>query len=537
MVAPQLLAWLFVVLILVVALPGKSCVMPHTHSAAKSAERHQRAIDRGFLRPRRPDHTWIMAPSPMAPAVRTVAKAMATHVSLDEASGVSHHHLYDAAQASRASLSPKVYEDILALSRAAGRAKHNVSRRPRNPSVEAKHGVSKQLWADLYDSANSISSPIDGGAAHERDESSTGPLATSPASGGESGLRADAAAFDPDRSSSPSGGVLTDDLVCAQNDTIAMLCSRVEMLSSELAVLHSRWSSSWFSVPADCAGYGELSQRIKAIEAQNRATARAVASLTSSFPAATEASVARRSSYLEEKTEAVGRAALAASSSAVDSVRATLLGSVETAFTKMASLVNDSLAKRDSRLAAVEQRISGWAGTPPTDLSNMFSSKTVVSLQQPCTNSVEDDPQALSGACVDEAGSTSAKDEFWPPLGATVLLRGLNTVKFNNRLREVTGHDCMRVHVRLDPTAAPIKVKYDNVSFPARCPECHCEITSSACFGCGWGLDAGSKGHGATAPTATCSGASSSRPTSTLARPPRRSGSSSEPSPVIDWRE
>merc|ERR1712070_1077099 len=59
----------------------------------------------------------------------------------------------------------------------------------------------------------------------------------------------------------------------------------------------------------------------------------------------------------------------------------------------------------------------------------------------------------------------------------------------NNLFAVVQGFDAItdRIMLRLPGRSASIKVKRGNVQFPAQCPECHAEVTSSACFSCSSG--------------------------------------------------
>lgn len=82
-------------------------------------------------------------------------------------------------------------------------------------------------------------------------------------------------------------------------------------------------------------------------------------------------------------------------------------------------------------------------------------------------------------------------DAPWPDLDMLVSLHGLVTAKYNEELAYVVGHDAARVHVEVASTGARIRVKRDNLRFPASCSACGHELTrSAACYSCGSGLPA-----------------------------------------------
>ena len=70
------------------------------------------------------------------------------------------------------------------------------------------------------------------------------------------------------------------------------------------------------------------------------------------------------------------------------------------------------------------------------------------------------------------------------------MVGGLKTLCYNQRFAKVLGFDATsdRFMLKFSSVAAPVKVKRRNISFPARCPHCKTEVTSSACYACGFGL-------------------------------------------------
>jgi len=89
---------------------------------------------------------------------------------------------------------------------------------------------------------------------------------------------------------------------------------------------------------------------------------------------------------------------------------------------------------------------------------------------------------AVAGAaCL--CGDSSTFEEL-PPLGGTVVLHGLATERFNGKFGVVIARDDGRVRVTLSPGSPPIRVKYANALFPARCLRCQLEVSSSRWFAC-----------------------------------------------------
>mmetsp|Transcript_55838 Transcript_55838/g.142013 ORF Transcript_55838/g.142013 Transcript_55838/m.142013 type:complete len:407 (-) Transcript_55838:313-1533(-) len=132
--------------------------MPHTHSAASAAARHQRALDRHYLVRRPPGFRHVLVPENVAPAIKIMTQAVATHLNLDIQTGRHHHHLATAAHTAAAAkvVSNDTFKEIMELNKRAGKAKHNIS---------------KVRWADLAEE----SSPSSGWPQHVADHGSEHP--------------------------------------------------------------------------------------------------------------------------------------------------------------------------------------------------------------------------------------------------------------------------------------------------------------------------------------------------------------------------
>jgi len=132
--------------------------MPHTHSAASAAARHQRALDRHYLVRRPPGFRHVLIPENVAPAIKIMTQAVATHLNLDIQTGRHHHHLATAAHTAAAAkvVSNDTFKEIMELNKRAGKAKHNIS---------------KVRWADLAEE----SSPSSGWPQHVADHGSEHP--------------------------------------------------------------------------------------------------------------------------------------------------------------------------------------------------------------------------------------------------------------------------------------------------------------------------------------------------------------------------
>ena len=121
--------------------------MPHKHSQEAKYGRTQRALRLGFVKP----STLIEVSPCIASDAKVVTKALEAHKSVDEAIAAAdpcaraHHSLRLAAVDAhrRGIISPQDLGELSSLNRAAGRAKHGISRR--------------EAWADFSE---------DGGLGH-----------------------------------------------------------------------------------------------------------------------------------------------------------------------------------------------------------------------------------------------------------------------------------------------------------------------------------------------------------------------------------
>ena len=81
------------------------------------------------------------------------------------------------------------------------------------------------------------------------------------------------------------------------------------------------------------------------------------------------------------------------------------------------------------------------------------------------------------------------------PSGATVRIRGLSkAVELNDKFACIVGFDTQSERYMIQSAAQPTRVKVlrRNMQYPAVCPECEAEVTSSCCFACGYGHSANS---------------------------------------------
>ena len=121
---------LFSLAVALVVTPPLATLMPHVRSIAAQVSRRHPAIERGSLRPKHVGTAFIGVPVNIASRARTVSRALAVHSQLNKPMKKPHHHLATAAVAARPVLSHEVFTNMLAWSKAVGRA--------------------KRVWADLH---------------------------------------------------------------------------------------------------------------------------------------------------------------------------------------------------------------------------------------------------------------------------------------------------------------------------------------------------------------------------------------------------
>ena len=144
------------------------------------------------------------------------------------------------------------------------------------------------------------------------------------------------------------------------------------------------------------------------------------------------------------------------------------------------------------------------------DAATCKSDTTEFGYVVPCVASSDDDQQFIPTAehnwsdCVDFTSYPEAQaseshapasddlvDKSLPMCGDTVLIQDLvKASQYNGKFGVMGGFDkpTGRCIIKLSPNIPPLKVKLCNISFPALCPECDAEVTSSGCFACGYGL-------------------------------------------------
>merc|ERR1711920_1145085 len=94
--------------------------------------------------------------------------------------------------------------------------------------------------------------------------------------------------------------------------------------------------------------------------------------------------------------------------------------------------------------------------------------------------------------CGDSFQDAMEQNETDPPqsrlLGMTVRTFGLTSAEFNDRLGRVQEYvqSSHRFRVQFDPQTTRA-IRESNLQFPAHCPSCDWEVTSTQCFNCGFG--------------------------------------------------
>ena len=98
--------------------------------------------------------------------------------------------------------------------------------------------------------------------------------------------------------------------------------------------------------------------------------------------------------------------------------------------------------------------------------------------------------------CRDTNSEPSSSEMMLPPANAGVLPMPGDTVRvhgtachYNEKFALVVGLDSEsdRYMVQFAADQDAVKIKLQNVQFPAECPNCMSEVTSSGCFSCGHG--------------------------------------------------
>lgn len=389
--------------------------MPHSHSAHAAALRRQRAIDRGYVVPRPAGTRHLLVDDRIAPDVRTVAKAMATHARLDADADRPHHHLRSAALAAKDRVSEATLHDILRLNRDAGRAKHNVSRKRRT-----------------------LPSPPPSGGA---------PLA--PALGREASL----AALD-----------------------VALRAS-----SSALVSFLESDQSPCVAAPGSAAS-GDLVARLGALEERlARFEASSTLSTEGGFPA-----LLSRLDAFERKVDSLSNFETLIPQLITPVLFKDVSAAISRQVTECIDSVRTSLADDIRGLQAQVRSLGGLQGQ-----IHSLEARLQAQVSSP------DESMPRPDARQDEATATTPRTEPRPPattppslIGSTVRITGLRSAtQWNDRFGLVQSIDAKtgRFILRVDSHQEPLRVLPHNVEYPATCPRCMCEVTSSACFDCGFG--------------------------------------------------
>ena len=73
-------------------------------------------------------------------------------------------------------------------------------------------------------------------------------------------------------------------------------------------------------------------------------------------------------------------------------------------------------------------------------------------------------------------------------LGCTVRLMDLRSKKYNDSFGVVTGCDSTtgRWYILVSNESRSVKIKPENIQFPARCPACECWVSAVMCYACGY---------------------------------------------------
>jgi len=255
-----------------------SCVfhtMVHCHSVTARLKRTQRALDRGFLRPRpQPGFSWVATQTEVAPRLRDLARSLEAHRAHEAISGIHCHHASGAALVAKPLMTADDFKQSVLLHKRANAARH-------------------QPWADLHDPENAHSGSLSGDPIFDHDPwacyttSSTRTPSPSPSwsssdtSGVELLARGSCALSCSARDFTPHSHL--EALVETQNCTIAQLVAELDTYKA------STYVGSSVSLPAASCGdsdYGDIREcrsRLLTLEQQVAALSTASSSLRSSL--------------------------------------------------------------------------------------------------------------------------------------------------------------------------------------------------------------------------------------------------------------
>lgn len=166
--------------------------------------------------------------------------------------------------------------------------------------------------------------------------------------------------------------------------------------------------------------------------------------------------------------------------------------------TKYDSKVRSSVAAVAARIDALEEnlcpRVEADCAKCVDDLSEAcFSDADGLACHSPSTDERDadtcNDPATNVNSFPNVSGNATAA--VVPSPGATVRVHGLEKADhYNDCFASVIGYDADsdRILLQFSTDRPGVKIKPENVEFPAMCPRCEAEVTSPGCFACGFGV-------------------------------------------------
>ncbi len=506
--------------------------MPNCRAPDKLATRRERARCRGYLATVRPGHRHVMVPQSLRGRVKAQVSALLHHQTCNDLTGTPHHFGTTAAMAARPLLGPETTAQMLRVHRSAARARHSW-KQPSASSLTvliATPSGRRSCWADLSEPQNTGDDIFDKdpwllglrAAPCGDDPCMTSRLAEikarapwnrnrySPDSLGPDSrtldLRPEAVPSAPPARSGAtetcgSESLAWQSLVDAQNCTIQYLEMQVAYLQSLLPAGLITTSGAPHGTDAATQDASLTADELAVMRGQLRALsdkvidlASSVGELARSLPSAVECSVASRTpgfattADLREHHNATKDLVLdminvwsAQLPKTVTDASGEFLRKSSAVFHERCDQIAASLRKEmNDSIAAVKLSLADLTpafgpdlpAAPPLETPSCPSS-----VQSDGDNMADDDYQHDSPLCV----------------GACVRVHGLcKATHYNDRIGTIT-HDADhngRYGVCVDGNYF-LRVLADNLEFPARCPGCDSEISSSTCFAC----DFYSRGH------------------------------------------
>ena len=413
--------------------------MPHTHSAAAKADRAARARARGFLIPKLAGAKHVLVDDRVAPAVKMVASAMTRHAELDSALNAQHHHLADAARAAKPLLLEPQFKYLMNLNKAAGKAKHEVSR---------------CLWSDCeYDDAFPALAPPAGGGLCARTSPDAPALAASVGSGTTTSTP-------PALSSVPPGWLRP------------MFEAQTAVLEKQTLILDRVLQSLPLPAPMPPLDFASDTHDRQFVdlktlkENQDSMLVRLVA---------VEGEAERLTEQLDVQDEKVTR-----------NSKSDMQKIAEFTQTVTQNLFKDLLASQEAQATMLAARLA----EVKRDFVEMVGALTTVVGGLRDRLCAAEERLARPRACSPDhpAGVTDASALG---IGAPVRIFGLEKARqHNDKFGRIASVDtkAMRAGIRIDPETC-LSIKFENIEFPPTCPSCRCGLSTDACFACGYGLD------------------------------------------------